>query len=36
MGNAVNELKKVASYVTDDIFADGLYNAMINFGYIEK
>jgi HAD-superfamily hydrolase, subfamily IIB len=36
MGNAVNELKKVASYVTDDIFADGLYNAMINLGYIEK
>lgn len=36
MGNAVDELKKIATYITDSIFADGLYNAMIKLGYIDK
>lgn len=34
MGNAVQELKNIASYITDDIFEDGIYKAMIRYGLI--
>lgn len=34
MGNAVEELKNVASYITDDIFEDGIYKAMVRYGLI--
>lgn len=32
MGNAHEELKKLADYVTDDINQDGIWNACIHFG----
>ncbi|WP_338025447.1 HAD family hydrolase [Clostridium yunnanense] len=34
MGNAVEDLKKVASYVTSSILEDGIYNAMKEFSLI--
>lgn len=34
MGNAIDEVKKVADYVTDDIEQDGIYNALVYFGLI--
>lgn len=36
MGNAIDDLKCIASYVTDNIFDDGIYNAMVTNGYIDK
>ena len=36
MGNAVEELKDIASYVTDNIFNDGLYNAMKRYELISR
>lgn len=35
MGNAMEELKQVADYVTDDIGCDGIRNACLHFGMIE-
>ncbi len=35
MGNAEEETKAVADYVTDDVDADGIYNALKHFGIIE-
>lgn len=34
MGNAVDELKKLADYVTDDCDKDGIYHACKHFGWI--
>lgn len=34
MGNAIDELKKVADYVTDDVDHDGIYNALKEFKII--
>jgi hydroxymethylpyrimidine pyrophosphatase-like HAD family hydrolase len=34
MGNAVEELKEVADYITSNIFDDGIYNAMKAFELI--
>lgn len=34
MGNSVKELKEIASYVTGEIFDDGLYNAMRSYNLI--
>ena len=34
MGNALEELKEVADYITDDIDKDGLYNALKHFEII--
>ena len=34
MGNAVDEVKREASYVTSDIFDDGIYNGLKHFGLI--
>ena len=34
MGNAVDELKEMASYVTSDIDYDGIYNALIHFNIL--
>lgn len=34
MGNAVEELKAVADYITSDIFEDGIYKAMENYEMI--
>jgi len=34
MGNAVEELKMVADYVTDDIDRDGVWKACRHFGWI--
>ena len=34
MGNAVNEAKKTADYITDDIDKDGIYKALLHFGLI--
>lgn len=34
MGNADPGLKKVATYVTDDVLEDGIYNACKKFGWI--
>ncbi|BCZ44562.1 haloacid dehalogenase [Clostridium gelidum] len=36
MGNAVEELKNIASYVTENIFDDGLYKAMVAYEFIDK
>jgi len=36
MGNAVEDLKNIASYVTDNIFEHGIYNAMIRYGLIDN
>ena len=36
MGNAVNELKREADYVTADIDDDGIAKALIHFGLIEE
>jgi len=35
MGNAIDELKAVADYVTDDNHHDGIYNACKHFGWID-
>lgn len=34
MGNSVDELKEMASYVTSDIDYDGIYNALIHFNIL--
>lgn len=34
MGNACDELKRLASYITADITDDGLYKAFKHFGLI--
>lgn len=34
MGNSVDELKAIASYVTNSIFDDGIYNAMVKYNLI--
>ena len=34
MGNAIEELKTAADYVTDDIGRDGVYKACLHFGLI--
>lgn len=34
MGNAADNVKKASDYVTDDIDADGIYNALKKFGLI--
>ena len=34
MGNAEDDVKKAADYVTDDIDEDGLYNALKHFEII--
>ena len=34
MGNSVDELKEMASYVTNDIDYDGIYNALIHFNIL--
>lgn len=36
MGNAVEDLKKIATYVTDNIFENGIYNAMVRYGLIDN
>ena len=35
MGNAVDELKEKASYITTNAWEDGIYNACRHFGWIE-
>lgn len=35
MGNAIDELKEKATYITDDASQDGIYNACKYFGWIE-
>ncbi len=34
MGNADEEVKAIADYVTDDVSSDGIYNACVHFGLI--
>lgn len=34
MGNSPQEIKNLADYVTDDIYEDGLYNALRHFDLI--
>ena len=34
MGNAIDELKQKADYITDDVTHDGIYNACKKFGWI--
>ena len=36
MGNACKNLKDVADYVTDDISDEGLFNALVHFGFIKE
>ena len=36
MGNACDNLKQVADYVTDNIENDGLYNACLKYGWIKE
>ena len=36
MGNAVSQLKEIASYITDSASKEGIYKACIQFGWIEK
>ncbi len=35
MGNAVEQLKSAADYVTTDIDQDGIWNACCHLGYIQ-
>lgn len=35
MGNAIDELKEKATYVTSDVDKDGIYNACKHFGWID-
>ena len=35
MGNALDEVKEKADYVTDDIDCDGLYKAFVHYGLLE-
>jgi Cof subfamily protein (haloacid dehalogenase superfamily) len=35
MGNAIDELKAIATYVTDDANSDGIYNACLHLGLID-
>ena len=35
MGNAIDELKQRATYITDDCDKDGIYNACVKFGWIK-
>lgn len=34
MGNAIEQVKQVADYITDDMHEDGIYNACKHFGWI--
>ncbi len=34
MGNAPDEIKSIADYVTDDVEVDGLYNAFDHLGLL--
>lgn len=34
MGNAIEELKNAADFVTDDVGKDGVYNACVKLGLI--
>jgi hypothetical protein len=36
MGNAIDELKEKASYVTSDVDKDGIYNACQHYGWIHE
>ena len=36
MGNGYSECKYAADYVTDHISDEGIYNALIHFGFIEE
>ncbi len=36
MGSGGDEIKAMADYVTDDVDQDGLYNAFVHFGLIDK
>ena len=36
MGNAMDEVKKHATYVTKDIHEDGIYHALIHYGWIKN
>ena len=36
MGNAIDEVKKKANYITNDMHEDGIYNACKHFGWIDK
>ena len=35
MGNAIDELKEKATYITSDADDDGIYNACKYFGWID-
>ena len=35
MGNANDEVKAVADYVTDDVDHDGIMNALLHFGILQ-
>ena len=35
MGNGSRECREAADYVTEDISDDGLYKALVRFGFIE-
>ncbi len=35
MGNAIDELKEKADYITDDVDCDGILNACLHFGWIK-
>lgn len=36
MGNAVDELKDKATYITNNAWDDGIYNACVHFGWIDE
>ena len=36
MGNAIDELKEKATYVTTPCDQDGIYNACVHFGWIKR
>ena len=35
MGNANDEVKAMADYVTDDVDHDGIMNALLHFGILQ-
>lgn len=36
MGNSCDKLKQIADYITDDVDQDGVYHALINYGFLKE
>ena len=36
MGNAVEDVKEIADYITDSVSEDGIYTALVHYGFIKE